>query len=664
MKYKILLLLSLMLPATLTAQQLVVFSVSGNPQKMEGTKHLPLKVWDILTPSSTINIPYDASIDLIDKEAGRQYHIKTPGNNRLQSFLDNQKNGVKQLTQNYLQYISDQMQGGVKRAARRHSDAATITREVQKYEEENAEVDPWDTDAWMKEFEDFTRNALEEYEAFRIEANQQYADFMAEAWQTFNIKQPIPQPKEIEGKPMVIPQYDKKLNIESRPVKIDTIVMPTIPTPQPLPIEPIVQEKEVRVVEPLPLFSTIPGIDIKDMPVDAPQINPLDRSDITPLEIESSKPVGREILFYGTKVYVRFDDECAFQLSSLSEDGIAELWKSLSSDIYNNTIADCLNIRQQLQLNDWTYLMLLQRVGESLMGQGTNEATLLAAYIYCQSGYKMRLGKNAAQVFLLFASRHLIYNYSYFDIDGEFFYPLNAQDESQLSICTLPFPEEQSLSLALTQEQILAVNETPMRKLESSVAPAMYAEISVNQNLIDLYDNYPTSVIGGNIMSRWAMYANTPMSAAVRTDLYPVLQEQLQGLTPHEAVGKLLNFVQRAFVYEYDEKVWGYDRAFFAEETLFYPYADCEDRSILFSRLVRDLLGLKVALVYYPGHLATAVHFEEDVKGDYLLIDGRHFVICDPTYIGAPVGRTMPNMDNSGATVILLADIPEAPVAR
>ena len=126
------------------------------------------------------------------------------------------------------------------------------------------------------------------------------------------------------------------------------------------------------------------------------------------------------------------------------------------------------------------------------------------------------------------------------------------------------------------------------------------------------------------------------------------------GLSAKEATERLLNFVQTGFEYEYDDKVWGQDRAFFAEETLFYPYCDCEDRSILFSRLVRDMLGLKVVLVYYPGHLATAVKFEENVAGDYMVIGNDRFTVCDPTYIGAPVGRTMPGMDNQTARVIML----------
>ena len=165
---------------------------------------------------------------------------------------------------------------------------------------------------------------------------------------------------------------------------------------------------------------------------------------------------------------------------------------------------------------------------------------------------------------------------------------------------------------------------------------------------------YPSSELNNNPLTRWAMYANTPLTKEVQQMIYPTLVEQLRGLSYRAKVEKILNFVQTAFVYEYDDKVWGGDRAFFPEETLFYPYADCEDRSILFSRLVRDLLDLPVVLIYYPGHLATAVAFPNAEQGDFIVIDGKRFTICDPTYIGAPVGLTMSGMNNQTAKAILL----------
>ena len=221
-------------------------------------------------------------------------------------------------------------------------------------------------------------------------------------------------------------------------------------------------------------------------------------------------------------------------------------------------------------------------------------------------------------------------------------------------ICNLPFPNEQALSLMLVNEPILAENRSEMRQLSSLNQPDMQAQVNVNKNLMDFYTDYPSSEIGGNMMTRWAMYANTPLDVQVKEQLYPTLSKKIQGLGEKDAVNKLLDFVQWSLVYKYDEEVWGQDRAFFAEETLYYPYADCEDRAILFSRLVRDLLGLKVVLVYYPGHLASAVHFTEPVSGDYLSLDGERYFICDPTYFGAPVGQTMPNMDNKAAKAILL----------
>ena len=155
-------------------------------------------------------------------------------------------------------------------------------------------------------------------------------------------------------------------------------------------------------------------------------------------------------------------------------------------------------------------------------------------------------------------------------------------------------------------------------------------------------------------MTRWAMYAITPMSNTTKTEFYHQLNHLISGLSKKEAVERILNWVQTGFVYEYDDKVWGGDRAFFPEETLYYPYCDCEDRSILLTRIVRDLLRLDCLLVYYPGHLAAAICFDSDVPGDYIMYGSKKYVVCDPTYIGARIGYTMPDMDNSKAKVVVL----------
>ena len=472
-----------------SAQRLVVFSVSGGPQLVTTNGNTSIKAYDELTMESTINIPYDASLELLDETAKKHYVLKTPGRDKISAFVQNKKNGVGELSMRYFQYMQNQLKGGAKLAARRHSDPATVTREKQEYVEE---------DDWEKEFRDFTDDAREEYQEFRDQANKEYAEFMEEAWQSFRSQPAIPEPKKEEVKPLTLPQKERGKGIKSRPIQVEEFVAPLLVTPQPMPIDPAVLTIPDDIVVVDPYLPTVPMV-ITDPTI---SVAPIERLKIDPAKPQ--KPEGKEILYYGTKVYVRFEDECSFKLSDISEKDVAEGWETLSSEIYNNTIADCLSIRKQLRLSDWGYLQLLQAVGDACLGKGTNEATLLTAFIYCQSGYKMRLGRSDSQLVLLYGSRHIIYNKSYFTFNSDMFYALNSS-EQQLMICTLPYPAEQGLSLLLTQEPILTDVRSDLRTLKSLNQPDLQAEVSVNKNLLDFYSNYPSSEIGGNMMSRCRM---------------------------------------------------------------------------------------------------------------------------------------------------------------
>ena len=146
-------------------------------------------------------------------------------------------------------------------------------------------------------------------------------------------------------------------------------------------------------------------------------------------------------------------------------------------------------------------------------------------------------------------------------------------------------------------------------------------------------------------------YVYTPLSQSAKDELYPALRQKIEGKNEEETANILLDFIQTAFAYKTDNEVWGLERPFFPEETLYYPYCDCEDRAILFCRLVTDLMGLKTALVSYPGHVAAAVQFDSEIPGDYFNVNGTRFLICDPTYINAPIGKSMPKNNNSTAKV-------------
>lgn len=472
----------------------------------------------------------------------------------------------------------------------------------------------------QQEFNSYKDKRRKEFEEYRCKRNEEFANYLRCRWEAINPNPVTPKPKDETVPPVVIPKDEPvPVNPEPKPVPIVEVVPAPKPEPQPQPVTPI-----------------------EEVPV----------TPVTPVQPSVS------FTFFGTTYKVRFDKKNSIHLSSLNENTIADAWLKLSEESYTNLIHDCLELRKNHELCDWAYLQMLRDVSESVCGKGTNESVLLMAYVYCQSGYQMRLAIDGQKLHLLVASKHHIFGLSYFNLDGTNFYPFLRDGDrinGRVYICAASFPQEKAMSLLIPKAQEFAVDYKGQRTIKSERYPNVAATIKVNQNLMSFYNTYPTSMLDENIMTRWAMYANTPLAKDVKDQLYPQLRPLVSGKSQFDAVNILLNWVQTGFEYEYDDKVWGGDRAFFAEESLNYPYCDCEDRSILFARLVRDLLGLKCILVFYPGHLAAAVRFTDSVSGgDYIQLNGQRYIVSDPTYIGAPVGMTMPNMDNQTAKVILL----------
>lgn len=465
--------------------------------------------------------------------------------------------------------------------------------------------------AHQTNFDKFVKQMNKDFDDFRSQINEEYADFVRNPWREFEGCKPVPQPKQLPVPPVVLPKGDELKPIENKPIVIEEIIKP-IPVPvQPEPIEPI-----------------------KEQPV------------------EDANRVSLKL--FGTACSVRLDKSTRIKLAACDENAIADGIKQLSQGEYDNLILDCLALRTKMQLCDWAYLQLLLNVGEAVCGKGTNEAVLLTSYVFMQSGYKMRLAMADGKLFMLYASRHQVYEKPYYTLDGEGFYGV-AELPRSLRICQAKFPKEKSLSLLIPKQPKLSEQLSETRTITSKRYGDVSFTSSINKNLIEFYNTYPASELNDNPTTHWTMYANTPMSQNVVQSVYPVLQEKLKGLSQKEAVERLLNLVQTGLVYDFDDKIWGYDRTFFAEESLFYPYCDCEDRSVLLTRMVRDLLGLKCILVYYPGHLASAVSFPgEEVSGDYIQIGNDRFIICDATYVNAPVGCTMPGMDNTKAKVAIL----------
>lgn len=337
-----------------------------------------------------------------------------------------------------------------------------------------------------------------------------------------------------------------------------------------------------------------------------------------------------------------------FVLAGVKEEHVADAWVTLAADKYLSVLAQCAEYREKLNLCDWGYVRFLQEMTTSFFtASHSNEAVLMQIYLLVQSGYRVRMARSDNSLVLLLPIEHDVYDYSYLTVDGIPYYIIDdgARSGRSFYVYDRAFPQEMALSLYMPSPPSLQAVGTKTVERTLTSKKQVSVTVETDRNLIDFYNDYPVS-------SQWGFYSSASLSQEIKSELYPTLRHYIDGMGSAEAANLLLNFVQTAFEYKTDDEQFGYERPLFGDETFFYPYCDCEDRSILYSILVRDLLGLDVVLLNYPGHLATAVKFKEDVIGDYILLNDGKYIVCDPTYIGASIGEAMPDCRDEKAVIV------------
>ena len=182
--------------------------------------------------------------------------------------------------------------------------------------------------------------------------------------------------------------------------------------------------------------------------------------------------------------------------------------------------------------------------------------------------------------------------------------------------------------------------ELSFNKIDSKI------ELPFNSSQVAYLNDVPMTI--------FPIYFVSPISIEAQQVFNDKLNELKSQYTPVQFIDIILNFVQTAFDYKTDEQQFGYEKYFYPEEVIAYPYSDCEDRSALFAWLVSNYTDAKVVGLQYEGHLATAVCFGENVniEGDMFSYAGKRYYVCDPTYINASIGMTMPQFKDKMPKII------------
>ena len=531
------------------------------------------------------------------------------------------------------------------------------------------------------DFSSFMEEELASFDKFIDDANKDFINFLRDPWKEFEAERPAV--KRTKPEPVTPVIYDKKTapqNEKPTRLTIEEILDLSTTEGKQKPVTktndlddinfdtPIVIEKEkgtdtIRIVNKKTIEKQL---------VTKPQQNEITfppktttkTNQKTPIEADdsqqSTKPImnnstdqsplliggaGRSKITYLTQTfYLPNDLKGKCRLKGLKEDDIADAYETMCNADYQPLLKDCKQIASILTLNDWGMFTLLRTIADSFCSN-SNESVVMQQFLLNELGYKAKMARqvNADKMLLFVAIDCSIYGYPIFKLGGLTYYAVNTNQPCSFYMCEKDEKKKKN-GLQMQLQQPPTFQGSTVRSIRQASNNGVKVTVDVPKTLIDFYKTYP--------QCDYSVYFNAPINNKVSSELLNALSPYIKGKSETEAANILINFVQTGFQYATDNEQFGYEKPFFVEELFYYPYCDCEDRSILYSYLVKNLLGLDVVLLDYPNHIATAVRFTENINGDYVIVNGQKYTVCDPTYIGANIGMTMPTYKNVSAKVL------------
>ena len=512
----------------------------------------------------------------------------------------------------------------------------------------SAQGDPQDSlDKEMKEFlqeqraeaEEFSLDIKNEYENFLDEIDREFADFLKNSWEEFEDEEPfhlVSKPK-----PEVMPQYVPPPSENVKPevpvrIVIDKFVPPNTEPPSKAaptdPIKTVGSEPETKPSKPEPKAPS-------QSPNQAPTIKTVGED--LPDSLSSDYGTPLSFMFFGRKVQLRYSPGINVGITlPINNKEIGKYWEKIAGSDFKPFLEQTLWYKDRFQLNDWGYMLFLdQAAREILTDPGENNRNLFIWFALTKAGYEIKVGYKDDRISILLPAAQKLFGLYYFRVKGEKYYSVNLSSIPKKLGQIFTFSEsypgaKKPLDFSLHSYPSLKKQLLTRHLSFSYRGQAHKIRVEYNDNSISFFKYYPQNKAG--------IYADAKVPEWIDDALISQFKPIIEGKSEEEAANMLLRFTQTAFDYKTDNDQFNREKFFFPEETLHYPFSDCEDRSILFSYLIRKLLSLDVVLLRYPNHLATAVRFNKEVRGDSVVVNGVNYIICDPTYINADLGLTMP----------------------
>lgn len=492
----------------------------------------------------------------------------------------------------------------------------------------------------------------QEYKDYVDRMNAEFADFVAKQWELFD-----------EFKKQQLSYSQPK--IEEAPVAVNTVEEQDVVTEE---------SKEIKYVEEaeLPAVTEAVKVAYEGKDNDNYELKTrLDKNgavDLPVKEYVEEKPApityGTEIKlnFYGRQVPLHVSQKLKAKSNGIDEKNVANYFTNIAKNREETKALwdELTGVVDEFGLNEWGYFCLLRSLSEKLF-TNIDDRVLFCFYMLRNEGnFKTRVarGKNSDKLTLLIAldNSKEVYSYTFFQFkDDESgtkkvkYYTVYGGGKANEAVYSYDFckqdADKREMKLDFTKNLNMGACDVTRT-----------VQLTKKRSVTLPYNKAHMAYLNDVPMTVFPIYFVNPVAIEAQQVLQDNFSEMRDQYTPTQFIQMLLHFVQTGFEYKTDDDQFGYEKYFYPEEVIGYPYCDCEDRSAMFAWLVQKYTNAKVIGLQYEGHVATAVWFGDDanVKGDGFMYGGKKYYVCDPTYINASIGMTMPQFKGKTPKIIKL----------
>ena len=457
-----------------------------------------------------------------------------------------------------------------------------------------------------KSFAEYYSKSSKDFSEMRKKANAEFADYLKQAWEEFQVSM---------GK------TDPLGNVPDKPEYYG---------------------------EELSYFPSLPALPCPDVSFSGAGFPIMTEAiSVSDMDAESVS-----IDCFGISTTIPFSRSLRISRVSAKEQDVSQGWSALSNADFMPTVQAIESFRDKYKFGDWAVYNIVKTITDAVyVPEHINEKILSQMFFLSQMKYKVKVGAAGNQLVLLLPFSSQIYQVPYINDSKDDYYMfsyerVNSQD---------PFYSFGD-GFAIAENKIELVIENPISvsddfyqlKMLSKWEPLFGESVAVPLNIPDVkfYLEYPQSDM--------LTYHNSKVDIELRKAVLKAFKYKLikEDMSTEQAVSFMLKVVQKGFDYKSDIEMFGRTKPLFVEESFFYGSNNCKDRVLILSWLVKELLGLDVVAFLYQGHIALGINLPGDIKGDSHMYKGKRYVMCDPTYIGAPIGATMTMFRNVQPQII------------